>query len=313
MKKYLSILLLSAAMVCGLSGCMDDYDEADVSDFSITSPTSVGEANISIRDLKQRYCTSSSGATFSRNSSNWEFRIDRDLVIEGVICCNDGPYGNLYQSLTLRCISADGADQAIDIVVKNTCLYPYFPIGQRMKVNLKGLYVGVYGNSPRIGFPYYTSAGNHNLGPIPLEMCSTHFELIGKPDPSLPECKPIDRTGETGYDWLSSKNNHTVDNYPMIVTVEGRFVDGDDVSTLAPDELEDAGYAVNRDFALKAVRVSGSTTKIIVRTGTGNEISHIVMPKGKVVRLTGWLTYDSFDNKWQINLRDTKDFVVLDE
>lgn len=301
---------MSVALMAGLTGCMDDFDEADVSDFSITSPTSVGDANVSIKELKQRYCTSRSGATFSRNSSNWEFRIDQDLVVEGVVCCNDGPYGNLYQTLTIRSISPDGTDQAIDVIVKNTCLYPYFPIGQRVKINLKGLYVGVYSQSPRIGFPYYTSAGNHNLGPIPLEMCATHFELIGSPDPTLPECKPIDRSDDNGFDWLTASANRNVDNYPTIVTVEGRFVDGDDVSILAPDELEDAGYAVNRDFVLQ--NSSGKTMKMIVRTGTGNEISHLVMPKGKV-RLTGWFTYDSFDNKWQMNLRDTKDFVVLGE
>lgn len=311
MKRYLSILLMSAALLGGMTSCMDDFDEPDVSGFSITSPTSVGEPTISIGELKQFYCASPQGATFSRNSSNWEFRIDEDVVIEGVICCNDGPYGNLYQNLTVRSIDSDG-DQAIDVVVKNTCLYPYFPIGQRIRINLKGLYVGVYSRSPRIGYPYYTSSGNHNLGPIPFEMCATNFELIGAPDPTLPECQPVDRTGEDGYNWLRATANRTIDNYPMIVTVEGRFINGDDVSILAPDELEDAGYAVNRDFALKT-STSGNTTNIFVRTGTGNEISHLVMPKDKTVRLTGWFTYDSFDNKWQINLRDTKDFVILDE
>lgn len=302
--------MMGMALALGMSSCQNDFDDPDLKDFLVTSPTSVGEVNVSIGDLKQKYCKSNVGATYSRNSSNWEFRIDEDLVIEGVICCNDGPFGNLYQSLTVRSIDGNG-DQAIDVAVKNTCLYPYFPIGQRIRINLKGLYVGAYGNSPKVGYPYFTSAGNHNLGPIPFELCAKHFQLIGTPDPSAPECQPIDRTGEEGYDWLRATANRNISNYPMIVTVEGTFVDGDDVSILAPDELEDAGYAVNREFALKT-KNTGNTTKMIVRTGTGNEISHIVMPKGKTVRLTGWLALDTFDNKWQINLRDTTDFVVLD-
>lgn len=302
---------MGTALMMGMSSCQNNFDDVDVTDFIVTSPTSVGTPNISIGELKQNYCASNSGATYSRNSSNWEFRIDENLVIEGVICCNDGPYGNLYQSLTIRSIDEYG-DQAIDVAVKNTCLYPYFPIGQRIRINLKGLYVGAYGKSPKIGYPYFTSSGNHNLGPIPFEMCATNFELIGKPDATLPECQPIDRTGEEGYDWLRATANRNIDNYPTIVTVEGTFVDGDDVSILAPKDIQDDGYGVNRDFALKT-KNSGNTTKMIVRTGTGNEISNIVMPKGKTVRLTGWFAYDSFDNKWQINLRDTKDFVIVEE
>lgn len=312
MKIYFYSLLSLALFMPLTTSCMNDFDEPDIKDFTITSQTSVGEPNISIGDLKHKYCSSNAGATYSRNSSNWEFKVEEDLVFEGVICCNDGPYGNLYQALTVRSIGADGSDQAIEVAVKNTCLYPYFAIGQRIKINLNGLYVGVYSRSPKVGYPYFTSSGNHNLGPIPMEMCATNFELIGTPDPTLPECQPVDRTGEAGYDWLRASANRTIDNYPTIAIVEGTFVDGDDVSILAPDELEDAGYAVNREFALKTSN-AGNTTKMIVRTGTGNEISHLVMPKDKVVRLTGWLTYDSFDSKWQINLRDTKDFEVLDK
>lgn len=311
MKRYFYSIVSLAMALSMTTACMDDFDAPDTKDFIITSPTSVGEPNVSIGELKHKYCVSNVGATYSRNSSNWEFKIEEDLVFEGVVCLNDGPFGNLYQQITVRSIDSNG-DQAIDVAVKNTCLYPYFAIGQRIRINLKGLYVGVYGKSPKVGYPYFTSAGNHNLGPVPLEMCATNFQLIGTPDPTLPECQPVDRTGEEGYNWLRASANRTIDNYPMVVTVEGTFTEADGKAILAPDALEDAGYAVNREFAIKT-KNTGNTTKMSVRTGTGNEISQIVMPVDKVVRLTGWLTYDSFDNRWQINLRDTKDFVILDE
>ncbi len=300
-----------------LTSCLDDVDDPVTESFSVTSPTSVGEVNVTIEELKHRYCTIDvrTNATYSRNTSNWEFLISDDQVFEGVICSNDGPYGNLYQYIFVRDMVADGSDQCISIGIKNTCLYPYFPIGQRVRINLKGLYVGAYSRLPKIGFPYYTSSGNHNLGPIPLEMCATNFQLIGEPDPDAPECKPIDLTGANGgingNSWLGDKSNQTIDSYPTIATVEGRFVLGDDVSILAPDELEDAGYAVDRDFDILAPSGTKSV-RISIRTSTGNEISHLVMPRDKTVRLTGVLMFDSYNSRWQMNLRDVNDFVVLD-
>ena len=72
------------------------------------------------------------------------------------------------------------------------------------------------------------------------------------------------------------------------------------------DTLEDAGYGVNRTLKL----LHGNTT-MYVRTSTGNEVSHIVMPVNDTVQLSAWFAYDSYDDKWQINLRDTSDFKII--
>lgn len=310
MKSIKNILLssLTLSLSLTLTSCMDNVDDPITDSFIITSPVSVGEVNTTIAQIKDKYCRSNSGATFSRNSSNWEFLITTDQVFEGVVCSNDGPFGALYQSIYVRNISG-GDDQCIQIGIKNTCLYPYFAIGQRIKINLKGLYAGVYGKSPKIGYPYFTSADNHNLGPIPLEMCRKNFELVGKPDPNAPECQPVDLTGESGYNWLRASANRGIENFPLYATIEGTFTEADGVKTLSTEEEQDDGYAVNREFAL-TTSAGGNTTKAIVRTSTGTEISHLVMPVGQTVELTGMLTFDSYDSKWQIQLRDTADFKI---
>ena len=321
MKKILNTALTVSIML-SLVSCYDNLDEPDTSDYAtqLQAGYDLPEPNITISELKQTYCSNkgkverpdpwtNDSVHFSRNTSNWETRIQKDLVIEGVICANDGQFGALYQTLLVRNIDSTATpatDQAIMVRVKHTCLYPFYPVGQRIRLNLNGLYVGAYSRVPEIGYPYWTSNGNHNLGPIPFEIFTQHIQLIGQPDATLAECKEIDRTGSEGDAWLRASDNRIVANFPTIVTVQGTFPEADGVAVLAPDSLEDAGYAVDRTLKL----LSNNTT-LLVRTSTGNELSHFVMPVGKTVQLSGLLQYSSYDDKWQINLRDTSDFKIL--
>lgn len=305
MKRYLSIIMMSAALLGGMTSCMDDFDEPDLKEFSIFSQTSVGSVNTTIDQVKAKYCQSNRGATYSRNSSNWEFKIEDDQVFEGVVVSNDGQWGAMYQQVILR--SLDGAEtmvngvnvgQCIQLGVKNTCLYPYFQIGQKLKINLKGLYVGVYSKTPKIGYPYFTSSGNHNLGPMPFEMCATNIELVGTPNPSCTECQPVDLTGKDGDAWLRASANQTYQYFPLYAKIQGKFADANGTDILAPDELEDAGYAVDR-----TLRLLSNNSSVVVRTSTSNELSQIVMPTN-TVEITGILTYYT---GWQIQFCDPSD------
>ena len=300
---------MSAALAVGMTSCMDDYDEPDLKEFSIFSKQSVGAVNTTIADVKAKYCSSNRNATFSRNSSNWEFLVKEDMVFEGVVVSNDGPWGALYQQIIIRSLDGDkneingqDAGHCIQLGVKNTCLYPYFPIGQKLKINLKGLYVGVYSKTPKIGYPYFTSSGNHNLGPMPFEMCATNIELVGSPNPSCAECQPVDLTGSTGDAWLFASANQKYTYSPLYAKIQGTFDVADGSAILAPDELEDQGYAVDRTLSLLS-----NNTNVTVRTSTSNELSQIVMPTGKV-EITGLLSYYS---GWQIQFREVDDMKVI--
>ncbi len=300
---------------------MNDFDEPNLSKFqSEISAAEVTGTQKNIRELKLQYCSNNgaierpSSFTFSRNTSNWETLIEEDIFIEGVICANDGEWGALYQSLYVRNINGS-EDDCILVGVKNTCLYPFYAVGQRVRINLKGLYIGAYSRSPKIGYPYFTSSGNHNLGPIPMEIFAKHVQLIGAPDPNCAECKEINRDAA----WLRASANKNASNYPNLATVEGVFTlkyindnsavpmvpDTVNVSTLAPDAFEDAGYGVSIQLDL------GNGSNMLVRTSTGNELSHIKITRDQRVRLSGVLDYDSYTDKWQLLLRDTADFKIL--
>ncbi|MBR1593500.1 MAG: hypothetical protein IJ692_03740 [Alloprevotella sp.] len=348
--KKINVMLLSLCGLLTLSSCMDSHDDPNTENFSLTSPVSVGEVNTTIGEVKARFCASSDGADFIRTSSNYYTKVKEDLVIEGVVCANDIS-GNLYQTLLIRNVKdtapmADGVytideynpdnDQCIQLKIKNTCLYPYFALGQRIKINLKGIYAGVYSKTPSIGQPYYTSYGNNNLGPMLLELCKTHIELVGKPNPNAPELMPIDMTDEAGDTWLRATANRTSENCPQLAKVRGlieemlpenrydaatgevtgkkeplyEVIDGRAVEakgelegkTLwkiwAPEVLHDDGYGVDR-----TIRLQTNTSKVTLRTSTENDIAFSLIPDN-VRTYTGLLTY--YD-RWQVQLRTLDD------
>jgi len=200
MKKYLYIPLCTVLLT--LCACMDNHDEPNTDEVLVTSATSVGDVNTTIGELKAKYCKNSSGADFTRNNSNFFTKIEEDVVITGVVAANDIS-GNLYQTILLRNIETDGTDQSIILGIKTSGLYNYFPLGQRIKVNLKNLYVGCYSKVPKIGEPYYTSYGNLNLGAMLFDRCATNIELVGKPNASAPELTPVVPTDS----WLRSSSN----------------------------------------------------------------------------------------------------------
>lgn len=320
--RILPAVALAALALLGTASCMDSHDEPDTAQTLVTSPISVGEVNATILDVKQKYCASSETAEFKRNSSNFYSKVNEDVIITGVVVANDVS-GNLYQTLLLRNIEADGTDQCIVLGVKNTCLYPYFALGQRIKVNLKGLYAGCYSKVPRIGQPTKSSYGNLNLGPMLFELLPTHVELVGEPNPNAPELAPIDLTDAAGDAWLRASANKTYLNTPLLATVRGNIKEVEpanrnvlDIGTMdeyagkpeslsaagkkmfAPYELHDQGYGVDR-----TIKLQSNTSSVTVRTSTRNEISFMELPED-VRSYTGLVSY--YDS-WQVQLRDAAD------
>lgn len=322
----LSIIAIALISLTNIS-CMDDHDTPDTNNVLVTSKNDIGQVNASILDVKQQFCADASKADYSRNSSNFYTKVKENIIIEGVVCANDIS-GNLYQTVLLRNIDNSKAatdpahDQSIILAVKSTALYPYFKLGQRVKVNINGLYAGIYSKTPRIGMPTVSSAGNINLGPMLFEALATNVQLIGTPDPNAPELTPLDKTDADGKAWLRASANKSYANSPILATVcgdikealpenrdnlekgtakdvEGKVetVSANGKKIFGPYELHDDGYGVTRNIALG----NGSTVEI--RTSTKNRVSFLELPETTSF-YTGILTYYS---NWQIQLRDTTD------
>ena len=298
-------LFAAVLMAFSFASCLDNVDEPDVNDFSITA-TDIPAANTTIAAMKDKFS--------SQMTTNNAFKqVDEDIIFEGVVVGNDIS-GNLYQTLILRSIeSTPGAadDQCIQLGIKNTFISPYFPLGQRLRVNLKGLYIGNYSKTPKVGQPYYTSAGNLRLGPMLFQMCGTNIQKVGEPNLSAPELVPLEKSEA----WFRDSKNQTYKNSPMLTRAAGvmKEVQGnkaDRASTgelsgekeplpkiFAPKALYDAGYAVDRTL------IMDGGTELTIRTSTQNTISYLPMPKDTRT-YTGIFTYYS---GWQIQLRDVDD------
>ena len=216
MNRILS-LALAGALSLSLASCMDHNEVPDNSRALITAQQ-LPAANSTILKVKEKYSTPITG-------NNTFEEVKEDVIFEGVVVANDIS-GNLYQTLVLRDIhSTAGADddQCITVGVKTSTLFPHFALGQRVRINLNGLYVGNYSRTPKIGRPYYTSAGNLRLGPMLLEDVSTHIALVGTPDPKAPELTPRDLTTAEAASWLQNKANRNYLNCPILATVRGKI------------------------------------------------------------------------------------------
>ncbi|MBQ0141939.1 MAG: hypothetical protein KBT06_03925 [Prevotellaceae bacterium] len=290
MKKYIIILCLGLWMTT-FTSCRDEWDNANTDNYvqkHITCPVDLGTPTMTISEFKE------AKQDLFAQSNSFQL-IEEDIILEGIVIANDMG-GNLYQTIVLADIDPDNdcplPMNCLELALKNTCLYPFFPVGQKVKVNINGLYVGCYSYVPKIGQPYYTSKGNLRLGAALLQMCRTNVYLDGTPAQYKDKISSVFLKGSDAI--FTDKKQQNFRNCPMLVTVEGYFTLNDTTKHLADYDEHDDGYGVNRDF-----KVNG-TSQITVRTSTQNEVAYINIPRSdELVQLTGILTY--YDG-WQIQL-----------
>ena len=319
MKKIFYISAVITFVLTTTIACMDEWDTPNTNDYAktqITSPVDVGPATMTLSEFKDKYKT-------SFQSTNKYKLMKNDCVIEGIVLANDES-GNLYQSVYLgepKVVYSDGGRDSIIVpnpekvlllALKNTCLHPFFQLGQKVRVNVKDLYYGTYSYVPKIGQPYKTSAGNWRLGPVLMELAETHVYLDGDPyllkDAAGREVRPTVQDYAIALDdddpiWTdASQKNYQ--NTPMLVTCEGYFILNDTTKHLGDYDEHDDGYGVNRYFKV-------GNSYIQVRTSTQNEVSYINLPKKtQRCRLTGILTYYT---DWQLQLCNKSCFELIDE
>lgn len=171
--KYLSlkksVILLSIGFLAGfmaiLTGCVkQNFDEPP-----IIIPHYNGTANTTIDTLVKMYGTHPDTLLITQN-----------IIIKGIVVGNDES-GNIYKKFYLQ----DNTG-GIDVEIDQPNLYTQFKIGQRVFIELKGLYLGTYGGTLatggalEIGYPY-----NGSIGRMPATLMKLHVF----PD-SLPGKKP---------------------------------------------------------------------------------------------------------------------------
>jgi hypothetical protein len=99
-------------------------------------------------------------------------RITSKFIIEGIVSATDES-GNIYKTLYIQ-----DSTSGITVSLDQTSLYKMFPIGQKVRIICKDLYMGTYGTAIQLGCIY-----NGTIGRIPAAIISSHLFIDGLPGP----------------------------------------------------------------------------------------------------------------------------------
>ena len=271
--KYLSIIAL---MLFTATSCMNDFDEPKFNEPPFGN-NEIGEANTTIAQLKAKYATIISGSSVEE--------ITEDIIIEGVVVADDAA-GNVYKQFVI-----DDGTGAMIIGVNDVGLYAMMPIGQKIVVDCKDLYIGGYGGTAQIGGLYEGKMGRMNKSVYPK-----HVKLVGKPG----EFNNVTPT-------IVHENFFTDDvknSLPLYVRLEGITIkEADGEMNWAPEDRVAFSNTVKN-----TTKIGGITLNILASTYADFAVEKI--PEGEL-NVTGVLT--RFNNDWQFIFSSTNDIEQITE
>ena len=203
-------------------------------------------------------------------------QITDDLQLQVVVCGNDLG-GNIYKQLAVQ-----DATGGIIVGINATDLCAYLPVGQKLLINLKGLYIGGYGTQAQIGALY-----NGSLGRMDADTWEQHVRLV--------EDSWVDAVADT-IDFVAGADQLLQTG--RIVRIAAATVTGTGTQTLAPD---DGTVSLTSNCAN---RIINGNSKLLLRTSTYSDFASLPIPGGKV-DIYGVCTI--FNGSWQILMRTESD------
>ena len=296
MKKIKYIKVLVAALLLGsvATSCMDDdwnTPNSVAAPFGNNNITEDAGKIITIKDLKAKTVDK-----LPASVANDTIRITEDWQLKVRVTGND-IQGNIYNEVAVE----DESGEGILICIQKSGLFGILPVGQEILVNLKDLYIGIYGNNVQIGTPYTNSSGRTFTSRMPFNTWNEHFKILGDADASkvVPEEFDITKLKDEAYVKSHRGKLMTLKNVEMD-KADGKLA-------WAPEADKDAGNGVSR-----TVKINGKAQSLmVVRSSTYADFAALAMPKGKV-NLTGIFTVyatnpSRYGYTWQILLRSIDD------
>lgn len=301
MKKIKYIKFLVAALLLGsvATSCMDDdwnTPNSVAAPFGNNNITEDAGKIITIKDLKAKTVDK-----LPASVANDTIRITEDWQLKVRVTGND-IQGNIYNEVAVE----DESGEGILICIQKSGLFGILPVGQEILVNLKDLYIGIYGNNVQIGTPYTNSSGRTFTSRMPFNTWNEHFKILGNADASkvVPEEFDVTKLKDEAYVKSHRGKLMTLKNVEMD-KADGKLA-------WAPEADKDAGNGVSRAVKINGrVYTSGNSSLMVVRSSTYADFAALAMPKGKV-NLTGIFTVyatnpSRYGYTWQILLRSIDD------
>ena len=296
MKKIKYIKFLVAALLLGsvATSCMDDDWNTPNSVAAPFGNNNIAEDAgkiITIKDLKAKTVDK-----LPASVANDTIRITEDWQLKVRVTGND-IQGNIYNEVAVE----DESGEGILICIQKSGLFGILPVGQEILVNLKDLYIGIYGNNVQIGTPYTNSSGRTFTSRMPFNTWNEHFKILGDADASkvVPEEFDVTKLKDEAYVKSHRGKLMTLKNVEMD-KADGKLA-------WASEADKDAGNGVSR-----TVKINGNAQSLmVVRSSTYADFAALAMPKGKV-NLTGIFTVyatnpSRYGYTWQILLRSIDD------
>jgi hypothetical protein len=194
------------------------------------------------------------------------YKIPYDLIIEGIVTANDES-GNLYQQLFI-----EDETGAIEFRVDVAGLYTDFPVGTKIRVNCKDLYMGTYGGVIQLGGNF-----NGSFGRLPAsDFYKKVFVISTGNEVSVTETS------------IAQLSNNLIGK---IVTLSG---------------VQFADYEIGKTYAESAAttnRIVEEVTTgrtIIVRTSNKANFAGVELPRGRG-KITAVLT--KYNSDYQLTIR----------
>ena len=265
-----------------LASCMaDSFDAPEDDGNSPYGNNAITESNvITIAELKAQFSTVITG--------NGMKQVTDDIKIKGTVVGND-IQGNIYNEVIIE----DGTGAFI-ICIAQGGLYGYLPVGQQILVDLKGLYIGAYGQQGEIGMPYTSASGSTYVSRMSRFIWNDHYKILGKANPQ----------SVTPYEFDVNKlkdAKYMEENCGRLMILRGvELLNGDGKSTFAPS---DGSVPLTSNCANRPLK-GLSSSQIVLRTSTYADFAGNVMPSGRV-NITGIFT--RYRDTWQILMRTVDD------
>ena len=275
MKKQSFIIALLAGALAFVS-CQDgDWDIPEGIPYGNNSLEA--GTTVTIAELQSTYAN-----VISNNSYK---KITEDLWLRCVVNGND--FGdNIYKQISVQdetggiIIGINGSDQGA-----------FMPVGQKLLINLKDLYVGGYGNMAQIGGLY-----NGSLGRMELAEWKQHVRLIMD---SMPEALAF---GSMKVDTLDFDPGKTMAQQSgRVVRLSGVTISRDGTPVIAPD---DGSVSLVSNCVNRTLSGGNAGSKCVLRTSTYASFKGVAVPT-EAVELYGIATI--YRDTWQILARTQSD------
>lgn len=296
--KYIKAFAVALLLVGMATSCMDDdWTDPNGETLPVGNNNIAEDASklITIKELKERTVNKLAAST-----TNDTIRIKEDWQLKASVTAND-VQGNIYNEVAVE----DESGEALIICIQKGGLYGFLPVGQEILVNLKDLYIGIYGNNVQLGAAYTNSSGRTFPSRMNFNIWNEHFRLLGVADPSkvIPEVFADSLLEDVAYIKSHRGKLMTLKNVELDVK--------NDTTKWAPEYDKDNGNGVSRTVVLNGK----ANSKLVVRSSSYADFAAAAIPRGKV-NLTGVFTVYStnpsrYGYTWQILLRTEDDVEIV--